>query len=72
MTNVAQISSYEITMLALKNDGTVWCWGHGNQGKCGDGDTDDETTPVQTNITDVKAITMGSGHGCAQKNDNTI
>ena len=31
---------------AILDDGSVSCWGHGNQGQLGNGGTSDETTPT--------------------------
>jgi alpha-tubulin suppressor-like RCC1 family protein len=33
--------------LALRNDGTVWAWGHGYSGQLGIGNKDDHTVPYQ-------------------------
>lgn len=32
---------------AVKNDGTIWCWGSGAYGRNGDGTTTDRSSPVQ-------------------------
>jgi alpha-tubulin suppressor-like RCC1 family protein len=59
--------------LALKNDGTVWAWGHNNLGQLGNGTNTDSRTPVQVSgLSDVKTIAAGSGHSLALKNDGTL
>jgi alpha-tubulin suppressor-like RCC1 family protein len=43
LTNVSQISmgggtsQFKATVVAVKNDGSVWCWGTNDQYQCGDG-----------------------------------
>ena len=50
---------------ALKDDGTVRCWGHGGFGQLGGG-TQSSSTPVQiSTITGAVSIAVGSYHGCA-------
>ena len=49
LTNAKSIGSvcyYWAT--AVKNDGTVWCWGYNNYGQLGDGGTTQRNTPIQT------------------------
>jgi alpha-tubulin suppressor-like RCC1 family protein len=76
LTGVTKAEAGEAFSCALKNDGTVWCWGDnsfftpGNSG-VGDGTTLARLTPIQVfaNATDVVA---GDGHACAIKNDSTV
>ena len=45
---VTLIRARDWHVLALKSDGTVWCWGWNEKGQCGDGTTGgDKTVPVQ-------------------------
>jgi alpha-tubulin suppressor-like RCC1 family protein/type II secretory pathway pseudopilin PulG len=59
---------------ALKDDGTVWCWGYNGAGQLGTGNTITQATPAQTAITDVKALAANGSavHACARKTDSTI
>ena len=62
---------------ALKDDGTVWCWGQNNLGQVGDGTTDTyPSTPVQAGVSelgnDVLSIAAGYYHACAVKTDRTV
>ncbi|MDO8617959.1 MAG: hypothetical protein Q7N87_03695 [Candidatus Uhrbacteria bacterium] len=69
---------------ALKNDGSVWCWGilyfdqnNNQRGQLGDGTTNMSLTPVQVLVkqgiplTRIKAISAGDSHVCALKNDGS-
>jgi alpha-tubulin suppressor-like RCC1 family protein len=47
LTDVAEIGAGDHYTCAKKNDGTIWCWGTGDAGQIGDGDTDSEGSPVQ-------------------------
>jgi len=58
---------------ALKQDGTVWCWGDNHSGKLGDGTTTDRYTPVLVqNLSGVVQVTGGYAHTCALKGDGTV
>jgi alpha-tubulin suppressor-like RCC1 family protein len=62
---------------ALISDGTVTCWGWGNYGQLGAGDTNDSNIPVEVtggalaNKT-VTQIATGNGHTCALISDGTV
>ena len=65
--------------LALKNDGTVWAWGSNSYGQLGDNTTTQRLTPVQVKgpggtgyLTGISAISVGSTHSLALKNDGTV
>jgi alpha-tubulin suppressor-like RCC1 family protein len=51
----------------------VWAWGHNGRGDCGDGTTDNAPNPVKVrNLTEVKALGWGGGHGTALLGDGTV
>jgi alpha-tubulin suppressor-like RCC1 family protein len=60
--------------VALKADGTVWAWGHNNDGQLGDGSNTDHYTPAPVSgLTNVTAIEVGDGtHALAIKRDGTV
>ncbi|MFF2235778.1 RCC1 domain-containing protein [Streptomyces anulatus] len=58
---------------ALRNDGTVWTWGQGANGRLGSGDTADLNTPQQVEgLTDIDAISVGCAHVLALTVDGTV
>jgi alpha-tubulin suppressor-like RCC1 family protein len=63
---------------ALRNDGEVFCWGLNSKGQLGIGNTTDSSIPVQvkvdatTNLTNVVALSAGTNHTCALKNDHAV
>lgn len=60
---------------ALKNDGTVWCWGNNELSTLGNGTNISTHIPQQVlNLTNVVEISMHarSSHVCARKTDNSI
>ena len=55
----------ELFACALKNDGTVWCWGDNSEGQLGNGGVADSSTPIQVaGITSATAIAAGARHAC--------
>ena len=69
-TAIATGSSYSC---ALRESGTISCWGSNHHGKLGNGTTRDSLVPVQvTGITDATAISAGGTHTCALRQDGTV
>ncbi len=67
LTGITAISTGWWHSLALKNDGTVWAWGHDNYGQLGD-NADLEGKPTPVRVAALKAITAvaaGGGNGFA-------
>ncbi|ODA90867.1 hypothetical protein ATY41_08100 [Leifsonia xyli subsp. xyli] len=61
--------------LALASDGTVWAWGHNNDGELGNGTTTASTTPVQAQGLGgrtITAIAAGGYHSLALASDGTV
>jgi len=62
----------EGSAVVLKDDGTVWAWGSTFSNETAGYLGQNRTTPVQSDITDVKYISSGSGAIYAIKNDSTL
>jgi len=56
--------------IAIKTDGTVWCWGAGSYGQIGDNATSSRNTPtkVTTDYTDWVACSAGQHSGALRAN----
>ena len=68
----ALAAGYDHT-LALKQDGTVWAWGHNNAGQLGNGARNDMSSPLQVRgLTGVVAIAAGYESSLALKSDGTV
>ncbi len=78
LSNVSKITTMHDSTCALKNDGTVWCWGYNAYWQLWVGDTLTRYAPVQVSglsgIIDI-ASSMDDGSGesvCALKNDGSM
>jgi len=62
------------TMAAIKNDGSLWLWGNGNQGQIGDNNLVSRSSPVQTICqgTNWKQVSCGYNHTAAVKTDGSL
>jgi alpha-tubulin suppressor-like RCC1 family protein len=66
--------------LAIKTDGTLWCWGLNNVGQLGDGTTTNRNTPTQVpGLSQVAQVGMSGiqikgeyGHTCARTQDGAV
>ncbi|HLD44583.1 MAG TPA: hypothetical protein VJC18_04050 [bacterium] len=73
-----QVSAGDRHSCGLADDGSVWCWGQGNDGKLGNGDVVDQDQPVQVinssgNVMkDFKQVSAGSFHTCALRADTSV
>jgi len=45
--NVLSVHSTSLSSCAVKNDGTLWCWGKNDYGQLGDGTMIDKSSPVR-------------------------
>lgn len=79
LSGITAVAAGEDFSLALKNDGTVWAWGHNNPYELGNGTLTSSYTPVQVKgpdgagfLTDVVAIAAGNYTGLALKRDGTV
>jgi alpha-tubulin suppressor-like RCC1 family protein len=68
--DVSAVAAGGWTTCAIRTDGTVWCWGYGEQGGLGDGNATNSSTPIQAvGITDATLLTVGDYHACATRSD---
>lgn len=71
--NWLTVAGGHLHSVALKNDGTIWTWGHNNAGQLGDGTTDDRHFPEQVNLdTDWIAIFSGGNFVIAMKENGEL
>ncbi len=77
--DVVQVSSGDTHTLALKENGTVWAWGNGFNGRLGDGNAVSSPLPVQVVgeagqglLEDVVQVGAGSTHSAALKSNGTV
>ena len=70
--NPISISLGESHSCALREGGTVYCWGE-NYGQLGNGTRENSSVPVEVlGITDATAISLGRAHSCALHQTGTI
>jgi alpha-tubulin suppressor-like RCC1 family protein len=73
LTNVIQVEASYYSTCALKDDGTVWCWGYNGMGELGIGSTTASPSPVQVSaITNAKGLVGGDETFCALLADTTV
>jgi alpha-tubulin suppressor-like RCC1 family protein len=68
------VSSKNRTNCALKSDGTIYCWGDGDDGELGNGSTTGSAIAIQetTAATNWSQVSSGSNFSCAVKTDDTL
>ncbi len=79
LSGIIDIAAGSAHSMALKNDGTVWCWGGNADGQIGDGTNTQRNTPVQVKglgnvgfLSGVTAISTSKRVSMALLNDSTI
>jgi alpha-tubulin suppressor-like RCC1 family protein len=72
--SVVQVAAGQQDVCALKNDGTVWCWGFNFYGENGDGTMGQHDTPVQATVagSSVTKVWTGWFDVCTQRTDGTL
>ena len=72
ITTAVAIEAGVFHMCALLRDGTLQCWGRGEEGRLGNGSTANSSTPVTVNGIAPAAIAPGAEHSCAVLRDGTM
>jgi YD repeat-containing protein len=75
LTGVSAVAGGAYFSMALKSNGTVWTWGHGDEGELGNGTTGRSSTPVQvSNLSNAIAIAplSGGSTAAALRGDGTV
>jgi alpha-tubulin suppressor-like RCC1 family protein len=66
LTSVVSVGAGFDTTCVVLADGTGRCWGHGEYGQLGNGNTQDSASPgVVTGLTGASSVAMGAFHACA-------
>jgi alpha-tubulin suppressor-like RCC1 family protein len=73
-TTWTQIALYNSTTMAIKTDGTLWCWGRDSYGCLGDNSTINKSSPVTVSGggTTWSKVACGYYMGAAIKTDGTL
>jgi len=72
LSNIIDVAAGTYHSAALRQDGTLWTWGHGGYGALGLGNFINATVPTQVSITNVVAIASNGYHTLALKADGTV
>ena len=73
LADLTQVSAGEFHTCALNEDAEVLCWGKGDDGRLGNGASDNQNTPVNVlavsgtagNLSYIKQVSAGKKHTCA-------
>lgn len=58
---------------AIHDEGSLWCWGSGNNGQLGLGDTDTRFAPAQVGTEESwRTVSTGLNHACATGDDGSL
>lgn len=70
----AQVAAGPLATCAVRDEGTLWCWGAADQGRLGQGATMGSTRkPEIVGVeADWRQVAVGDGFACALKRDNTL
>jgi alpha-tubulin suppressor-like RCC1 family protein len=74
LSGIVQVGVGDEHACALRNDGTVWCWGDETHGKLGNGIAFGTTfQPVKVlGIGSIAQIAVGANHSCALRTDGIV
>lgn len=75
LTNITYIAQGNMALhgLALKDDGTIWLWGHNGYGQLGNGSIVQINSPIQlTAPTGITEVAVGNVHSMVTKDDGSV
>lgn len=77
LSRITQVATGFVHSVAVRDDGTVWAWGHNPRGEIGDGTVSTNAcqcipTPTQALISNVVQIDAGASFTIALKSDGTV
>lgn len=73
ISNVVSFACGRKSIIALKQDGSVWCWGYNMEGQCGGGEPGICREPVAVaGLGEVVAVAAGEQFSLALKKDGTV
>ncbi len=69
----ASVAAGAASTCAIRNGGSLWCWGNNGQGQLGTGDTVSHDTPVEVAPgTTWRAVDVGVSHACGVRADGGL
>ena len=73
-TNWGNVTTGNGHTCAIKADRSLWCWGTGDYGRLGTGNTNSQTSPTRevSNATNWSSVSAGNAHTCAVKTDGSL
>ncbi len=72
-TDIVELRAAEMHTCGRKSDGTLWCWGHNENGQLGDGTTTHSLAAVRVGgLTNVSLFDGGRRHTCAVGSYNSV
>jgi alpha-tubulin suppressor-like RCC1 family protein len=73
LAGVKAVSGGNMFTCAVREAGSVACWGQGKYGQLGNGGVADSSTPVEVEgISDAIAVAAGNFHACALKKEGSV
>ncbi len=66
------LDAYRRHTCALKEDGSLWCWGSNIDGALGVGDFDDRCSPVAVGDARWQSLGIGAFHSCAISDEQSV
>ncbi|MBI5547307.1 MAG: hypothetical protein HY901_25780 [Deltaproteobacteria bacterium] len=67
-----QVSTGSSHTCAIRDDGTLWCWGGGDLGQLGDGLAQSNPAPTRVDQASWTAVSVGGRHTCGLHDDGTL